>query len=43
MEGIKAFYDEASAYMRVDGELNEFCYRSGNETRMCDVFFLIFS
>ncbi len=24
LEGIKAFYDETSAYMRVDGELNEF-------------------
>ncbi len=42
LEGIKALYDEASAYMRVDGELNEFCYRCGNETRMCGVF-LIFS
>ena len=39
-----AFYWEISACVRVDGELSEFSYRSGNETRMCDVIMtLIFS
>ena len=37
MGRIKAFYNEASAYVRVDGELSEFSYKSASETRTCDV------
>ena len=35
--GIKLYYREANACVRVDGEFSEFFYRSGSEIRICDV------
>ena len=34
---IKAFYRDANACVRVDGEVSEFFYRNGSETRKCEV------
>ncbi len=38
LEGVKAFYRDPSACVRVDGELSEsFAIGKGSETCMCDV------
>ncbi len=36
-EGIKAFYKNTSAYLLVQGEPIEFCYRGGSMTGTCNV------
>ncbi len=41
MEGIKAFYREANACVKVDGDLSEFCSWSGSEAGMCNVTMVV--
>ena len=41
LEEIWAFYRDASACVRLNGELSEFSYRIGSETRMCGVIMAV--
>ena len=34
---LEGSYWEASACVKIDGELSEFSYRSGSETKICDI------